>query len=214
MPTTSPPREDTAAIGKLLSKHHKEFGRLRLRDTRRILENPVTAIAAMCDGLEKEHMPKRLMELDFRDSVTLPNPSEKFKAKGAFKKGAMSIVSIDKNFLRWFSAKVEDPVGFEMSIRCFNLPFCTTDIELSYLLGGENRCPVYLYHFHALLEMHMKTGTSLLLMDSRWNMFYIYDTNHELRHVSINWSNGGWNIQARSFASHYGGHAQGVVFSS
>ena len=169
----------------------------------------------------------RVTLLDFIGTIKVTATKSKFVAKDNFvldtsDKAEVKISYLGDNFKAWFLAgvgKIEDPISKQI-LRYGKLRKSATDMprkpgEAAIIpeLGGETKVETTLSEMFSLIRKQPDGEEGVLLNNGWANILYIRDQNGVLRAVSVDWSDGGWDVSADSVENSNEWSAGRQVFS-
>ena len=152
--------------------------------------------------------------LELIGTVTVP-ATQRFIAREKFiantgRKAPVKISYLGSNFLEWFLNKVEEPRP-EAQLRYAKLRKYSVDHPILTELG--NSAETTLAEIFQLMLNQPNGENGALLTNSYANIFYVRDSNNELRAVYVDWVGGGWYVFARSVGLPYEWRGGRRVFS-
>ncbi len=126
-------------------------------------------------------------------------PTE-FVVRNKFKKGgSVKFYGFWGEFEEYFLGKVEKLAEVaETTLRYQDLVKNSLDRPIIEALGGEAKAETSAAEICGLLEKQPNGEDGPLLTNGYANIFYVRDVNGVLRAVGVGWSDGGWDVIARS----------------
>jgi hypothetical protein len=132
--------------------------------------------------------------------TTTRRTTREFIAKERFRKDSKEVkfYEIAPSFKKWFlsgNGKIEDPLD-NRTLRYGNLTRNYSYWQIIEELGGKEKAETTLAELWDQLEKQPEGANGYLLTDGSINIFYVKDTQGELRAVRVYWYGSGWGVHA------------------
>ena len=118
------------------------------------------------------------------------------------KEASVKISCLGDSFKSWLLRKEEQPI-MGSTLRYGKLSRYANDHHIFEELGGKEKAEITLAELFSLMEAQKNGEGGPLLINGYVNICYIRDVVGILRAVSVDWSDGGWYVDAEAVSGPY-----------